>query len=106
MIAESSVFLSSMRRPGALKFAMQGLRRRTGLFGRRFDLSFAEPLAAETAVRSERTVAAEADSGKTAGFVEGIQGTAAVVAELESFAAVLGLDSLCIEVGADLHQNS
>ena len=72
MIAESWVFLSSMRRPGALKFAMQGLRRKTGLFGRRFDLSFAERLAAEKAVRSEKTVAEEADSGKTAGFVEGI----------------------------------
>ena len=45
----------------------------TGLFGRRFDLSFVEQLAAEEAVPFEKTVAEEAGSGKVAGLAGGIQ---------------------------------
>lgn len=84
---------------------MQAQRRKTALFGRRFDQSSAERLAAEEAVLSGMTVAEEAGSGKAAGFAVGIQCTVAVAAELGSFAAVPNLGSLCIEVGADLHQS-
>ena len=72
---------------------MQASRRTTGLSGTRFDLSSAGWLAVAVVVPSEKTVAEEADSEKAAGFVEGIQCTVAVVAELESFAAVPDLDS-------------
>lgn len=84
---------------------MQASRRKTGLFGKRFDLSSAERLAAEEAVPSEKTVAGEADFEKASGFAEGIQCTVAVVAEPGRFAAVPGLESLYIEVGAGLHQS-
>ena len=84
---------------------MQDLRRKTGLFGRRFDLSSAEQLVDEESVPSEKFVAEEAGSGKAAGFAEGTQCTVVAVADLGSFAAVPDLDSLCIGVGADLHQS-
>ena len=88
-----------------LKIATRELRRKIGQFGRRFGLSSAELLGAEKAVPSAKIVAEGAGFGKAAGFVEGIQCTVAVVAELGSFAAVPDLDSLCIEVGADQHQS-
>lgn len=81
------------------------MRRKTGLSGRRSDLSSAERPVAEEAVPSGKTVAEEAGSGKAADFAEGIQCIVAVVAKLESFAAVLGLDILYTEVGVDLHQS-
>lgn len=84
---------------------MQALWRTTGLFGRRFDLSYVAQLAAEEAVPSGKTVAEEAGSGKAAGFAGGIQCTVAVVAKLGSFAAVRDLNIPCIEIGADLHQS-
>ena len=106
---------------------MQALRRKIELSARRSDLSSAERPVAEEAVPSEKTVVEEADpfektvaeeavlfgktvaegagSGKAAGFAEGIQCTVAVVARLESFAAVLGLDILYTEVGVDRHQS-
>lgn len=93
-----------MRQLGALKVAMQELRRKTGLFERRFDLSSAEQLVAEGSVPSEKIVAEGAGSGKAVGFAEDIQYTV-VVAEFGSFAAVPDLDNQCIEVGADLHQS-
>ncbi len=83
---------------------MQELRRKTGLFERRFDLSSAEQLVAEGSVPSEKIVAEGAGSGKAVGFAEDIQYTV-VVAEFGSFAAVPDLDNQCIEVGADLHQS-
>ena len=86
-------------------FARREWRRKIGLSGRRFDPFSVEQFVAEKTAQRERTVAEEADSGKAAGFAEGIRCTVAAVAELGSSVAVQILDIQCIEVEADQDQN-